>query len=563
MTGALPPLPIGRQQELAVTEALAALAAEVAALREALPLVNHPDLRPQIDRLAGFAATATQVLATPTDPPGQRMVDELADLQGTIGLVRLPPRDPDLGPTLGLREVRGAQGQIVMSLANILAAAAAMGLHPSRPSVAETLAAEVPRALFAGKLAAVAGRLDAVVERLDALDAAGRAEPGVAQQAGLVSFYLGAMRVEASLARLSLTVGDTTVDFAGLARAAEAMAGLTGDFTATLRGWADRASAAVRAAAETLRPPVRRMVTGVRAVALVASGGVARTAGRLGGNRAETRQDPQPSVPEPPPAPPPLPRPAIVARPPPRIPVPETVEIPAGSFLMGVPEAESKREGTDDGDARPVHKVTIAHTFFLGKYPVTRGEYTAFAAETGRDDESWSRPRFPQNDRHPVVNVSVEDAEAYLAWLTDKTGQTWRLPSEAEWEYAARAGTSTARYWGDAAGDPGEHAHFSKSYGDAGGTAAVGGFDPNQFGLYDMLGNVWEWTADPWHGSYARAPANGSAWTTGGDARRVLRGGAWYGGARHVRSAYRLGRRPEDRRDDLGFRFARVQGLAK
>jgi formylglycine-generating enzyme required for sulfatase activity len=234
---------------------------------------------------------------------------------------------------------------------------------------------------------------------------------------------------------------------------------------------------------------------------------------------------------------------------------PEMVLIPAGSFLMGVPEAESKREGTDDNDARPQHQVTIARPFWLGRYPVTRGEYAVFAAGTGRGAEAWASTRFPQDDRHPVVNVSHADALAYAAWLSEQTGQTYRLPSEAEWEYAARAGTTTARYWGEDAGKPGEHALF----GSTTGTCAVGSFRPHGFGLYDMLGNVWEWTADHWHRDYKGAPSGGTAWLAGGATDRVARGGAWGSEARNVRAAFRYRVAPAPRRGDLGFRCARVQ----
>jgi formylglycine-generating enzyme required for sulfatase activity len=164
------------------------------------------------------------------------------------------------------------------------------------------------------------------------------------------------------------------------------------------------------------------------------------------------------------------------------------VLIPAGRFLMGVPEAESKREGTLDLEARPQHLVTIARPFWLGRYPVTRGEYAAFANKTGRVRDPWTTLNFSQNDRHPVVNVHLGDALAYVARLSEQTGQTYRLPSEAEWEYAARAGTTTARYWGEDAGKPGEHSHF----GSGGGTCPVGSFAPNAFGLHDTLGEVWE-----------------------------------------------------------------------
>jgi formylglycine-generating enzyme required for sulfatase activity len=236
-------------------------------------------------------------------------------------------------------------------------------------------------------------------------------------------------------------------------------------------------------------------------------------------------------------------------------PGPEMVLIPAGSFVMGSPDSEPGQYH-DEG---PAHRVTIARPFWLGRYPVTRGEYAVFAGETGHGDNQWQDPGFPQDDRHPVVNVSHQDAEAYVAWLSAKTRQTYRLPSEAEWEYAARAGTIAARYWGEAAGEPGKHARFSKERGDAGGTAPVGCFPPNPFGLYDMLGNVWEWCADPWHDTYLGAPTEGSVWANGGAAGRVLRGGSWFNAARGVRSAYRTPVVPLDRLGFVGFRCARVQ----
>jgi formylglycine-generating enzyme required for sulfatase activity len=295
--------------------------------------------------------------------------------------------------------------------------------------------------------------------------------------------------------------------------------------------------------------------------------------------RRAVAPEPPPDKPEPPaqtrttqpaaPRQPELPRPAVIIPPPaPSLvpgmatrdgPGPEMVLLPAGTFLMGVPAAESKQEGTDDSNARPQHQVRIARPFWLGKYPVKRGEYAAFAAETGRGGEAWASTRFPQDDRHPVVNVSHADALAYVAWLSQRTGQTYRLPSEAEWEYAARAGTTTARYWGEDAGKPGEHAHFSKTFGSAGGTCPAGSFSPNAFGLHDMLGNIWEWTADPWHSDYKGAPSDGSVWTTGGAAARVIRGGSWFVDAGLVRAACRDHGDPAPRGGNLGFRCARVQ----
>src|SRR5271166_4993898 len=133
-------------------------------------------------------------------------------------------------------------------------------------------------------------------------------------------------------------------------------------------------------------------------------------------------------------------------------PGPEIVLIPAGSFVMGIPPEETKRERAPaswDDNASPQHTVTLARPFHLGKYPVTRGAFAAFARATGLADQAWQEPGFAQTDEHPVVNVSHDDAVAYAAWLSRETGKDYRLPSEAEWEYAARAGTTTARFWGD------------------------------------------------------------------------------------------------------------------
>ena len=257
---------------------------------------------------------------------------------------------------------------------------------------------------------------------------------------------------------------------------------------------------------------------------------------------------------------------------------PELVLIPAGSFMMGIPEEETRREGNEfiDGNASTVHRVTIARPFWLGRYPVTRGEYAAFVAETNRTMPSkawtfepndkgeweyeerggvgWRNPGYERTDRHSVVCVSHADATAYAAWLSDRTGHEYRLPSEAEWEYAARAGTGTARFWGDGRDGACRHANvadrslagrmnhafdevrfFNCDDGFA-FTAPVGTFLPNAFGLHELLGNVWEWTADRWHADYADAPRDGSAWMTDRDnGRRVLRGGSWESHPRLVR----------------------------
>jgi formylglycine-generating enzyme len=276
---------------------------------------------------------------------------------------------------------------------------------------------------------------------------------------------------------------------------------------------------------------------------------------------------------------------------------PELILIPPGSFVMGVPEAESAREKSDDDNARPQQEVTIRDGFWLAKYPVTRGEFAAFVADTGHgtpggafgwvegkrdwehsDEFGWRNPGFEQTDRHPVVCVSHEDAEAYAAWLSRRTGRHYRLPSEAEWEYAARAGTSTARFWGDDRNGARQYANVAdRSLAkrmkmkanreqffpwDDGYpfTAPVGSFQPNGFGLYDVLGNAWEWVADHWHDNYVDSPKDGSAWITDrNDSRRVLRGGSWNNRPGGVRAGVRLRGGADFRGSVVGFRLARTR----
>ncbi len=273
-------------------------------------------------------------------------------------------------------------------------------------------------------------------------------------------------------------------------------------------------------------------------------------------------------------APPPAPAvPVVAPAPPPAQPAPASslkdcancprmVLIPAGSFQMGVPEAESRRENTmdDDKDARPVHPVRIGQPFYLGKYHVTRGEYAAFARATGRNVE---QPSFAQTDDHPVVNVSWDDAQAYVAWLSRTTGKSYRLPTEAEWEYAARAGTTTARYWGDSAAQQclyanGDDATAKCSDGYS-NTSPVGHFRPNAFGLYDMLGNALQWVQDCYEAyGYGGAFSDGSAHETASCSSRVLRGGSWIYGPRRLRAGYRFWSEPGNRNDLIGFRVART-----
>ena len=229
---------------------------------------------------------------------------------------------------------------------------------------------------------------------------------------------------------------------------------------------------------------------------------------------------------------------------------PELVVIPAGRFRMG---CVSGRDCQDD--ERPVHDVEL-RSFALGKYEVTFEEYERFSRATGRDrpnDRGWGR------GGRPVIDVSWEDAEAYVAWLSRETGEAYRLPSESEWEYAARAGTTTRYSWGQDMGRNRANCRGCGSRWDGVQTAPAGSFAANGGGLHDMHGNVWEWVADCWHENYARAPRDGSAWTQGGNCgRRVLRGGSWDNGPALLRSASRVRVAAGARSDYLGFRVSRT-----
>lgn len=233
------------------------------------------------------------------------------------------------------------------------------------------------------------------------------------------------------------------------------------------------------------------------------------------------------------------------------------VVIPAGEFMMGSPSSEPDRLESEG----PQHRVQIEKPFAIGKYTVTFEEYDAFVQANQSDkpsDEGWGR------GRRPVINVSWEEARAYAKWLSEQTGKHYRLPSEAEWEYAARAGTTTPFLTGEQITT--EQANFDGKYtynGSAKGenrgkTVEVGSFPANAFGLHDVHGNVWEWVQDCWHDNYEGAPGDGTAWESGDCTRRLLRGGSWNYDPQNVRSAGRYRYAPGSRSGDVGFRLART-----
>ncbi|AEJ01438.1 Sulphatase-modifying factor protein [Nitrosomonas sp. Is79A3] len=233
---------------------------------------------------------------------------------------------------------------------------------------------------------------------------------------------------------------------------------------------------------------------------------------------------------------------------------PEMVRIPPGKFLMGSPKTEAGRSSNED----PQHEVTITYAFEISKYEVTFDEYDAFANATKRQLPSgggWGR------GKRPVINVSFNDAQAYVKWLSDKTGKQYRLPTEAEWEYAARAGSETAYWWGNDVGKIYANCAGCGSEWDGKQTAPADSFNPNAFGLHNTAGNVWEWVEDCWHENYQGAPADGSAWkeANGGDCnRRVVRGGSWSIGPLNLRSANRNRNFTVAANFSLGFRIARA-----
>ena len=234
---------------------------------------------------------------------------------------------------------------------------------------------------------------------------------------------------------------------------------------------------------------------------------------------------------------------------------PAMVVVPAGRFRMGCVS------GGDDCDRneRPVHEVEVA-AFALSKYEVTFEDYERFVAATGHrwpDEEGWGR------GGRPVINVSWDDAVAYASWLSDETGEEYRLPSESEWEYAARTGTTTRYSWGPNLGRNRANCIGCGSRWDADRTAPVGSFPANPWGLHDVHGNVSEWVQDCWHGNYRGAPDDGSAWQRRrgcgfGPDRRVLRGGSWAGHGIDLRSAYRRWIAAGDRYNTVGFRVSRT-----
>ncbi|HEY9051624.1 MAG TPA: formylglycine-generating enzyme family protein [Gammaproteobacteria bacterium] len=230
---------------------------------------------------------------------------------------------------------------------------------------------------------------------------------------------------------------------------------------------------------------------------------------------------------------------------------PQLVVLPGGEYVRG--------DNEGDEDEKPAIRIKPG-VFAIGVYEITFAEYDHFCKQTRRTmpaDQDWGR------GNRPVVNVSWEDAMAYILWLSDKTGQTYRLPTDGEWEYAARAGSDSQYWWGSELGLARANCEGCGSLWDGDKTAPVGRFPANAFGLHDTAGNVFEWVADCYHNSFEHAPPDGAALDKPGCGKRVIRGGAWSFPPKEIRSANRWRDFPSRRSDDTGFRVVREISAGK
>ena len=279
---------------------------------------------------------------------------------------------------------------------------------------------------------------------------------------------------------------------------------------------------------------------------------------------------------------------------------PEMVAIPAGKFTMGTSAADELQQGMpkpQTGKSSPLHTVTFAHGFAMAADPITVAEFRAFVDETGYQASdscytqhvndghfiyenvpgySWRSPGYPQADNHPVVCVNWDDGMAYAAWLSKKTGHHYSLPNEAQYEYAARGGTTTLFFWGNvrdaraceysnqpdldqarALNAPSGPEYRFQCHDGYAWTSPVGHYKPNPFGLYDMQGNIWEWTADCWNNNYQGAPADGSTWTSGDCDAHPSRGGSYGNAAFSAYVGVRVPRDADYVGHSWGFRVVR------
>jgi formylglycine-generating enzyme required for sulfatase activity len=496
--------------------------------------VNQPEI---MDRLKAVADLGERLAGSAAEVPTADMLGHLLSLKSIIERHPLTDIDPDSDEPIGERlRARDGLGNIKLSLDKAIGAASLAGFTAPSDEDDDEKLKSVPRSKLGTKaIEENVQQLDRVNANLEALRSAAHEEaPSGALPREMVDNFADRMEVQVGLARLELANEDH-IDVAAVRRHVEEIEQLSAAFSDTAAAMRRVLAHGVQEAAGALRLSVGVAVAIVR-----------RLVSRLIGAKSRP------------------PRSGDLIHDAPF--APQLLVVPAGEFMMGSPEGEG------DDDERPRHKVTIKDAFAVGLCPVTRGEFAAFIGAknhkielgayvwNGREwkedpSKSWRDPGFRQDDDHPVACVNWHDAQAYVAWLKERSGgKPYRLLSEAEWEYCCRAGTTSAYSTGESI-TPAQ-ANFGQ---DAKGTTSVSKFPPNPWGLCDMHGNVWEWCEDNWHGDYNGDPlTDGSVWRGWNTSLRVLRGGSWGSLPQFLRSAGR-GRDPADvRSGGIGFRVART-----
>jgi formylglycine-generating enzyme required for sulfatase activity len=471
--------------------------------------INQPDI---MERLKTVASLGERLADSVAAVPEADLLGHLYALMNIIERHPLTDIDPDSDEPMAQRlRARDGLGNIKLSVDKAIAAARLAGFRPPASENDYEKLKFTPRSKVGEKaIDEIDRQLDRVAADAETLRGAAREQTNELPRE-MANNLADRVTVQVGLAKLELA-GDSHIDVGAVRRDIENIERLSESFA--------RTAAAMR---HLLARSAQEAAGALNSSASIALSMLRRMIGRLLGR------------------PPAQPRPGDLLRDAPF--APELVVVPAGSFLMGSP----KGEGSDS--ERPQHEVTIAGPFAVSRFAVTFDEWDAAYKHGGvkhnPGDDGWGR------GRRPVINVSWEDAIAYVGWLTRETGKSYRLLSEAEWEYCCRAGTATQYSFGDKIGK--RQAQFSEQR-----TAEVGGFPANGWGLHDMHGNVWEWCADHWHNDYTGSPpSDGSVWK-GDDSTRVLRGGSWDGNPQDLRSANRLRVQPDYRSYIVGFRVART-----
>jgi formylglycine-generating enzyme required for sulfatase activity len=474
--------------------------------------INQPEI---LDRLRSVASLGKRLAESAAEVPTANLLEHFLALNSIIERHPLADIDPDSNEPIGDRlRARDGLGNIKLSLDKAIGAARLAGFKAPPGKEDDERLKSVPRSKIGTKaIEENVQQLDRVNVSLEALRSAAHEEtPFGKLPREMVENLADRVEVQVGLAKLEFA-NENLIDVGAVRRHVEEIEQLAAAFFET--------AAAMR---RVLARGVQEASSALKRSAGAAAIMVRRLVGRLLGSNS---------------GPPPagdLIHDAPFA--------PQLVVVPAGSFLMG------SLDGEGDDYERPQRKVTIAGPLAVGRFAVTFDEWDAAYERDGvkhnPSDEGWGR------GRRPVINVSWGDATAYVGWLSRETGKSYRLLSEAEWEYCCRAGTATAYSFGDTIDN--NQAQFSESK-----TAEVGSFPPNLWGFYDMHGNVWEWCEDSWHRDYrGNPPTDGSVWPGGDASFRVLRGGSWGGNPRDLRSAYRDRNLSDDRSLLIGFRVART-----